>query len=68
MWYFLIAISAYSPREHILYSFDVSTVVPTKSDSDVIFGLQLLSKTLILHFIWANTNWKITCVLILSCG
>ena len=30
----------------VLYTFCDSTVVPTKSDSDVIFSLQLLSKTL----------------------
>ena len=32
------------------------TVMPTKSDSDVIFCLQLLSKTLTLNCISANAN------------
>ena len=45
-----------------------ATVVPTKSDSDVILCLQLLSKTLTctLHLMYENRS--ITCLLILSCG
>ena len=44
-----------------------ATVVPTKSDSDVIFCLQMLSKTLTLHSTLAYANRWIACVLILSC-
>ena len=41
-------------------------VVPTKSDSDVILCLQLLSKILRVHFIIAISNRYISCVLILD--
>ena len=35
---------------------DNTTVVPTKSASDVMLCLELLSKTFTLHSIWANAN------------
>ena len=32
------------------------TVLPAKSDSDIMFCLQLLSKYYLVHSTWANTN------------
>ena len=35
---------------------DTGTIVPTKSDRDVIFILQLLNQALTLHSAWASVN------------
>ena len=53
----------------MLVEFLDTTVVPTKSDSDVILCLQLLSKTRMLDTLLELMRIdRSVCVLILSCG